>query len=65
MDPASIREQLRGLLDQGDAALAGVDPEDVVSLFRDSFYEIRRVHRSYKREVVLYQHTKHPEPRHH
>jgi MerR family transcriptional regulator/heat shock protein HspR len=26
--------------------------------------EIRRVHRSYKREVVLYQHTQHPEPRH-
>jgi MerR family transcriptional regulator/heat shock protein HspR len=26
--------------------------------------EIRRVHRSYKREVVLYQHTRHPEPRH-
>ncbi len=26
--------------------------------------EIRRVHRSYKREVVVYQRSSHPEPRH-
>jgi MerR family transcriptional regulator, heat shock protein HspR len=33
-------------------------------LERELREEIRRVHRSYKREVVLYQHTLHPEPRH-
>jgi MerR family transcriptional regulator/heat shock protein HspR len=33
-------------------------------LERELREEIRSVHRSYKREVVLYQHTQHPEPRH-
>ncbi|HEY7795438.1 MAG TPA: helix-turn-helix transcriptional regulator [Gaiellaceae bacterium] len=34
-------------------------------LERELREEIRRVHRSYKREVVVYQHTQHPEPRQH
>ena len=34
-------------------------------LERELREEIRRVHRSYKREVVVYQHTQHPEARRH
>jgi MerR family transcriptional regulator/heat shock protein HspR len=34
-------------------------------LERELREEIRRVHRSYKREIVLYQHTQHPEARQH
>jgi MerR family transcriptional regulator, heat shock protein HspR len=33
-------------------------------LERELREEIQRVHRSYRREVVLYQHARHPEPRH-
>ena len=33
-------------------------------LERELREEIRTVHRSYKREVVLYQTERHPEPRH-